>query len=161
MRFIADCHLGKIAKYLRIFGFDTLYFQSIDDSDIIDIAQEEKRFILTSDKGLYDRAKKITLFIPHGEFETQLKFIFTKLDLASKIDPFKRCIDCNGELLNVPKNEIIDDVALKTKIFHDSFQKCTGCGRIYWEGDHFKKMQLFINRFLKSLENEKDKPQSI
>ncbi len=156
MKFIADCHLGKIAKYLRIFGFDTLYFQTIDDNDIIDIALSQNRIVLTSDKGLYERLKDKTLYIPHGEFETQLKFIFTKLELGSKIDPFKRCIDCNGELVKVPKNEIIDEVALKTKIFHDNFQKCTGCGRIYWEGDHFKKMQLFIENFLKSLEDEKN-----
>lgn len=152
MKFIADCHLGKIAKYLRIFGFDTLYFQTIGDNNIINIAKKEERITLTSDKGLFERVKGPKLYIPHGEFKVQLEYIFLRFDLLKKIKPFSRCIRCNGELEKVNKNEVIDDLLIKTKIFHDDFQKCTQCGRIYWHGDHYHKMYKFVNNFIKELE---------
>ncbi len=148
MKFIADCHLGKVAKYLRIFGFDTLYFQSIDDNDIINIANQEDRIVLTSDKELYSRIKHKALYIIHGEFEEQLRAIFKHFDLYKQINPFSICIECNGKLEKVSKNEVIDSVDLKTQIFHDNFDRCTKCGRIYWEGDHFKSMKSFVDVFL-------------
>ncbi len=148
MKFIADCHLGKVAKYLRIFGFDTLYFQSIDDNDIINIANQEGRIVLTSDKELYSRIKHKALYIIHGEFEEQLRAIFKHSDLYKQINPFSICIECNGKLEKVSKNEVIDSVDLKTQIFHDNFDRCTKCGRIYWEGDHFKSMKAFVDVFL-------------
>ena len=149
MKFIADCHLGKVAKYLRIFGFDTLFFQSIADDDIIEMAKQEDRIVLTSDRGLFERLPERTLYIEHGDFETQLRFIFKELELYSKINPFTRCIECNGELKKVSKNEVMGEVKFKTQIFHDDFNKCDKCGRIYWEGDHFKKMRSWVDEFLK------------
>lgn len=153
MKFLADCHLGKIAKYLRIFGFDTLYYQSIDDDDIITIAKKENRIVLTSDQGLYKRIPEITLYVEQDEFLNQLTFIFKELDLYHKIKPFTRCIDCNGKLKRVDKNTLIDDLKIKTKIFHDKFDQCSECKRVYWEGDHYKKMLQFIDEFLKNTMN--------
>lgn len=152
MRFIADCHLGKVAKYLRLFGFDTLYFQTIDDNDIIDIAKKENRVVLTSDKELFERMKTKALYIPHGEFEIQLKYIFLRFDLLDKINPFSRCIACNGKLEKVDKYSLMKDLKIKTKIFHDNFEKCKQCGKIYWHGDHYKKMFKFVNNFIKELQ---------
>ena len=148
MKFIADCHLGKVAKYLRIFGFDTLFFQTIEDDKIIHIANKENRIVLTSDKELYSRIKKRALYIEHGEFEKQLRAIFNHFDLYEQINPFSICIECNGKLEKVSKNEVIDSVDLKTKIFHDDFERCTQCGKIYWEGDHFKSMKAFVDSFI-------------
>jgi len=149
MKFIADCHFGKIAKYLRIFGFDTLFFQTISDDDIIDLAKKENRIVLTSDKGLYSRIPDITLYLEHGEFQKQLREIFEHYDLYKEVKPFTRCIDCNGELQSVDKNLLLDQLELKTKIFHDRFNQCKECKRIYWEGDHYKKMSRFVEDFLK------------
>ncbi len=149
MKFIADCHLGKIAKYLRIFGFDTLYFQTIDDNDIIKIAKKENRIVLTSDVELYQRLKDTNiLYIYHGKFEEQLLEIFNYYNFFDKCVPFTLCIECNGELKNVLKNEVIDHIPPKTKLYHDDFLKCKECGKVYWQGDHFKKMQKFVNSFI-------------
>jgi uncharacterized protein with PIN domain len=82
MKFIADCHLGKIAKYLRIFGFDTLYFQSMDDDSIIEIAHKEQRYLLTSDKILYERMKHHNaLYLVHAVFEEQLNHSPLRMNL--------------------------------------------------------------------------------
>lgn len=149
MRFIADCHLGKIAKYLRIFGFDTLYFQSIDDDDIIDIAKKEERYLLTSDKILYQRMKHHNaLYITHAGFEKQLKEIFHHYKLFDKCDPMSRCIRCNGVLKKIEKQEVIEELKAKTKKYFDTFYRCEECGKIYWHGDHYKNMLKFVNRFI-------------
>ena len=155
MKFIADCHLGKVAKYLRIFGFDTLYFQSIDDDDIIDIALKEDRFVLTSDKELYERMKKHNaLYLVHAEFETQLKEVFAHYKLFDKVKPLSRCITCNGEIEHIDKQEVIDELKEKTKKYYDNFDRCKSCGRVYWHGDHYKNMLRFVQQFI--AENKKE-----
>lgn len=149
MKFIADCHLGKVAKYLRIFGFNTLYFQTIDDNDIIKIAEDEGRLVLTSDKELYERMKKHnTLYLSHADFQTQLKKVFEHYDLFDKVEPLSRCIACNGELEKVDKQEIIDELQEKTKKYFDNFDRCKNCGKVYWHGDHYKKMLQFVESFI-------------
>ena len=149
MKFFADCHLGKIAKYLRIFGFDTLYFQTIDDDDILDIATKEDRIILTSDKELFLRSKHLdALYVAHGEFEEQLKKIFWHYNLFDKSVPMSRCIKCNGKLKKIEKAEVISDLKIKTKKYFDTFHICEDCGSIYWPGDHHKNMLKFVNDFI-------------
>lgn len=149
MKFIADCHLGKVAKYLRIFGFDTLFFQTIDDNDIIKIAEDEGRLVLTSDKELYKRMKKHNaLYLPHADFETQLKEVFEHYNLFRQVNPLSRCIACNGELEKVDKQEIINELEEKTKKYFNDFDRCKNCGRVYWHGDHYKKMLKFVESFI-------------
>ncbi|WP_345980870.1 Mut7-C RNAse domain-containing protein [Sulfurimonas sp. HSL3-2] len=149
MKFIADCHLGKIAKYLRIFGFNTLYFQSIDDDDIIEIAQKEERFLLTSDKILFQRMKHHdALYLVHAGFEEQLKEIFHHYKLFDKTRPLSRCIKCNGELEKIEKLEIIEELKAKTRKYFDTFEKCKECGTVYWHGDHYKNMLKFVDEFI-------------
>lgn len=149
MKFIADCHLGKIAKYLRIFGFDTLYFQSIDDDDIIEIAQKEERALLTSDKVLYERMKHHNaLYLAHAGFEEKLRDIFHHYKLFDKTKPLSRCIKCNGELEEIDKLEVIDELMAKTKKYFDTFARCKECGAVYWHGDHYKNMLKFVDEFI-------------
>jgi len=149
MKFFADCHLGKIAKYLRVFGFDTLYFQTIDDDDIIDIAKKEDRFILTSDKELFLRVKHLdALYLSHAEFEEQLKKIFLHYKLFDKTAPLSRCIKCNGMLKKIDKKEVVADLKIKTKKYFDTFHICEECGSVYWQGDHYKNMLKFVKDFI-------------
>jgi len=132
MKFIADCHLGKIAKYLRIFGFDTLYFQQIEDNDIIKISQKQMRTVLTSDVELYGRLKnKDAYYVCHGEFKQQLLDIFRHFNLFDKCKPFTLCLDCNNEIQTVSKDKVVDHIPPKTKLYHDDFYKCKRCGKIY------------------------------
>jgi uncharacterized protein with PIN domain len=155
MKFIADCHLGKIAKYLRIFGFDTLYFQSIDDNDIIEISHREQRLLLTSDKILYERMKHHNaLYLLHAGFEEQLREIFHHYKLFDKCKPLSRCIKCNGELEKIEKQEVLEELKAKTKKYFDTFARCKECGRVYWHGDHYKNMLKFTDEFI--AENKKE-----
>jgi len=149
MKFIADCHLGKIAKYLRIFGFDTLYFQSIDDDYIIEIAIKEERFVLTSDKELYRRLKNHNaLYLEHADFETQLKEIFHHYGLFDKCKPLSRCIKCNGEIEKIDKLEAMQELKAKTTKYFNTFDRCKECGTVYWRGDHYKNMLKFVEEFI-------------
>ena len=100
--FIADCHLGKLAKYLRVMGFDTLYFNTIDDNDLIELADKEKRIILTRDRALHEREKAPTFYLKPVENLEQLKI----LQEYFKIKSYKfisRCIICNTQLQSIEK----------------------------------------------------------
>ncbi|NOY97103.1 MAG: Mut7-C ubiquitin/RNAse domain-containing protein [Chlorobi bacterium] len=148
-KFILDAHLGKLAKYLRMIGFDTLYKNDYTDSTIREIGRTEHRIILTRDKGLLN-SKKVT----HGYYvraihpEEQLSEIIEKLDLYSRIDPLSRCLICNGKLKKVNKEDILEQVKPDTAQFFNSFYQCPSCNKIFWEGSHYDRMSRFIKRIL-------------
>jgi len=145
-KFILDVHLGKLAKYLRMLGFDTTYQNDYDDKNIIRISLAEHRIILTRDIGIL-KVKSVT----HGYFirnqipKDQLTEVLTHFDLFKTIDPFNRCIKCNGKLELVAKEEIIQQIKPLTKKYFDKFFRCTLCQSIFWEGSHFDHMNEFIN----------------
>lgn len=148
VKFIADVHLGKLARYLRMCGFDTLYEKDYSDDEIIIISSLQKRIILTRDKRLLNN-RKVThgLRIRSGNPESQLKEVFDRLDLKNLAKPFTRCMGCNTLLVDVPKEKIIDKLPPRTKEFYNTFKLCPQCNQIFWEGSHFKRMQEFINGF--------------
>jgi uncharacterized protein len=139
--FILDVHLGKLAKYLRMLGFDTLYRNDYEDQEIIDISVSEKRIILTRDIGILKNSK-----ITHGYWirsqqpGEQVKEVIQRFDLSKSIKPLSRCIECNGRIAEVEKEEIMDQLKPKTILFFHEFYQCTSCGKVYWEGSHFSKM---------------------
>jgi uncharacterized protein with PIN domain len=149
LKFILDVHLGKLAKHLRLCGFDTIYRKDYDDAEIIRLALSEKRIILTHDLGIL-KNKLVT----HGYWvrsqipEKQLKEVLIRFDLKNLIRTFTRCIECNGVLLEVPKNEIIERLLPKTRQYYQEYKKCPDCDRIYWEGSHFEKMKKFISEIV-------------
>ena len=143
-KFIADCHLGKLAKYLRVMGFDTLYFNSIDDNDLIEIADREERIILTRDKELHERGNAPTFYLEPIDNLEQLRalhkhFFIKDFELRS------RCIVCNVLLESVEKNSIEEKIPKKVKLYFSEFEICPTCKRIYWHGDHYKRMMKTIN----------------
>ncbi len=148
VKFIADVHLGKLARYLRMCGFDTLYEKDYSDDEIIIISSLQKRIILTRDKRLLNN-RKVThgLRIRSGNPESQLKEVFDRLDLKNLAKPFTRCMGCNSLLVDVPKEKIFDKLPPRTREFYDTFRLCPQCNQIFWEGSHFKRMQEFINGF--------------
>lgn len=154
IKFIPDVHLGKLVKFLRMAGFDTVYDSSYDDNEIIDISLSEKRIILTRDKILL-RNRKIT----HGYWvrstnpRIQMNEILSRFDLRERMHPFTRCIECNSLIMDVPKETISERLPAKTKKYYDIFKICPGCGRIYWEGSHYEKMKAFTD----SLRSDQDK----
>lgn len=144
-KFILDVHLGKLARYLRTIGFDTLYKNNFKDSEIIKISLEQKRTILTRDVALLKNSE-----VTHGywirskEPQEQLIEIIKRLDLSKSIIPFYRCSECNGIIKEVSKELILDKLQAGTKKYFNRFFQCNSCSKVYWRGSHYKKMERFI-----------------
>jgi|GEM_PF-64873 len=148
-KFIADCHLGKLAKYLRIMGFDTLFFPHIDDDDLIIIANKENRIILTRDRELSQRKNAPVLFLEPTDTKEQLKMLIKYYKLKEHPAPFSRCIVCNTPLQVIEKKNIIERLPEKVIKHFDYFEYCPACDRIYWQGDHYRHMMEFLEQVLK------------
>ncbi|MGB8319262.1 MAG: Mut7-C RNAse domain-containing protein [Ignavibacteriaceae bacterium] len=148
-KFVLDVHLGTLARYLRMTGFDTKYKNDDDDDEIVDVSLNEKRTILTRDKGILKRNE-----VTHGYFvrnqnpELQLKEVAERFSLKNEIREFERCLECNTRLEKIDKEEIIERLPLKVKQRHNNFWYCRNCDKIYWRGTHFEKMREIINRLL-------------
>ncbi len=145
IRFVADVHLGRLAKYLRLLGFDTVYDMSLQDSKIISISLSQNRIILTRDRGIL-KNRRIThgYWIRSADPRKQTAGIVSKFDLRKIFKPFTRCLECNSLINNVPKEEISARLLPKTRKYYNVFRICPDCGRIYWEGSHFEKMKQFV-----------------
>ncbi len=150
VRFVLDTHLGKLAAYLRMLGFDTLYGNSAGDRELALISQRERRILLTRDVGLLKHGR-IThgYFVRETDFRNQLAEILRRFDLARSVKPFTRCLRCNARLEAAPAATVAERVPPKTREYYDEFLLCPGCGRIYWKGSHYRRMQAFIERLLK------------
>ncbi len=153
IKFILDTHIGKLCKYLRIFGFDSLYGRDYEDLDIINTAHAEKRIILTRDKGLLKNKK-----VDHGYWlrsqipEEQLKEVVLRFSLINLIRSFTRCLVCNGNLIEVNKNEVDDFLLPDTRKYYFKFVKCAVCGKVFWKGSHFERMKKFIDEFINEID---------
>ncbi|MFW5985873.1 MAG: Mut7-C RNAse domain-containing protein [Halanaerobiales bacterium] len=143
-RFILDSHLGKLARYLRMFGFDTLYRNDYQDKEIVDIALEEDRIILTRDHGLLMR-KRVTYgyFIREDLPRRQLTALYNRYNLDRYDNSRGRCPVCNTLLQSVNKEEILDRLEPKTKKHYHKFYLCSSCDKIYWKGSHFEALEEY------------------
>ena len=151
-KFIADCHLGKLAKYLRLMGVDTLYFPHIEDNKLILMAKDENRTILTRDRLLSKRKNVPVFFLEATDTKTQLQVLIEHYNIKHP-SPFSRCIVCNTPLQVIEKEKVIDDLPKKVKKYFNYFEYCPSCDRIYWQGDHYRHMMEFMAKVL----NEADK----
>ena len=142
--------LGKLAKWLKILGFDALFFNKIEDDDLLSRARKEKRILLTRDTGLIEKAKDVdTLFLESEEWRDQVKQVLDKFSLWERVNPHTRCIDCNVKLKDLPKKNAKNLVTPFVYKHADSFALCSGCGRVFWRGTHFKDMEFKIEELLK------------
>lgn len=142
--------LGRLARWLRFLGFDTLYYSDISDSRLIRIAREQNRFVLTRDTRLVRiRAVKDYLLIKANDSYSQLLEVITTLNLR-EFNPFSICVECNGQLTRISdKKEIIDLVPEFVFLNFNLFLKCSNCGKIYWEGSHPQKFKEKLSKILK------------
>ena len=147
IRFVLDTHLGKLAKYLRMLGFDTLYDNQFTDRELAGLAATgERRILLTRDVGLL-KHKQIT----HGYFvrETvprrQLREVLERFDLMGLASTFKRCVNCNGLLVKLEKSEARGRVPPGIYEQLDDFVVCPDCRQVYWKGSHYDRMMKFID----------------
>jgi uncharacterized protein with PIN domain len=150
MRFVVDCMLGKLAKWLKILGFDALFFSKIEDDELLDLARKENRILLTKDTGLIQRAKDIpTLFLESENWKDQIQQVLDHFHLREKVAPHTRCIDCNVALKDLPKKNAENLVSSFVFEKAESFALCPICGRVFWRGTHFKDMEKKIQKILK------------
>ena len=150
-RFVADAHLGGLAHMLRMLGFDTLYDNHYLDDAIVAIGEQDGRIVLTRDRELLKRRA-----VTHGCYvhalksEDQLREIVERLDLARSAKPFTLCLHCNAPLRPVDKADVIDRLPPKVRELYERFSTCDACGRVYWEGSHWRNMRRMLNGLLPS-----------
>ncbi|HLH05346.1 MAG TPA: Mut7-C RNAse domain-containing protein [Bryobacteraceae bacterium] len=139
--FVVDGHLGRLAAYLRMLGFDTWYRPLADDAELAAVSSSENRLVLTRDAGLLKRrAVETGYFVRSDKPLDQLKELNTRFALIRHAHPFTRCMACNGELRAVSKDEIIDLLPPHTRATRSEFSRCSACRRIYWRGTHYERM---------------------
>ena len=139
-KFIADVMVGKLARWLRVLGFDVAYSNQYEDDEIVRIAGAENRIILTRDTGLAARRHNSQcLFIESGNYQEQIQQVLRSLDLKD-FNVFSRCLECNTPLENVDKEAVFEKIPPYVYLTQDRFAMCPSCGRIYWHGTHAEKM---------------------
>lgn len=140
--FVVDVNVGKLARLLRMVGLDTAYDRRWDDSELALVAEREKRILLTKDRGLLSR--KMVVFgryIRKEEPKEQLKEVIQLFNLDRYLAPFSRCMECNGLLVPVAKEEIIHRLLPLTRKYYNSFSICKDCQKVYWKGSHLTRME--------------------
>jgi uncharacterized protein len=148
-RFVADVHLGRTARYLRLLGFDTLYANDLDDDEIINISVLQKRIILTRDLQLLKNGQVTHgYYIRSGQPAEQVVEVIRRFDLAGKTTPFSRCTECNGQIITSSQEDIAHLLLPRTSEEFHEFSRCASCGKIYWRGSHYEQMKLWVEKVL-------------
>jgi uncharacterized protein len=145
-RFVLDVHLGRLARLLRLLGFDALWCNDASDSELARISAEEHRVLLTRDRGLLKR-REVTrgYFVRETVRRRQLQEVLRRFDLFGAIRPFGRCLECNGLLEPVAKADVEDRLPPRTRRDYDEFQRCRACAHIYWKGSHYDALRVVVD----------------
>lgn len=144
-QFILDVHLGTLAKYLRMLGFDTLYENDYEDREIVETAMKEKRIILTRDRGILKRSSvEYGYLIRSFNPRKQLHEVLKRYMLYRQISPLTRCLMCNGRIVPISKKEIMNNIPKKSREAFDEFYICEKCHRVYWKGSHYERFKEII-----------------
>lgn len=144
-RFVADTHLGALARFLRMLGFDTLHDNGFADDEIERIALSQGRIVLTRDRDLLKRRS-----ITHGCYvhalrpQQQLREVFDRLQLARGARPFTLCPRCNAALRPVAKAQVEDRLPPRVGELYDRFGACEACDRVLWEGEHWQRVRALV-----------------
>lgn len=151
--FVLDIHLGQLAVYLRMLGFDTLYRNDFSDNELAQISSRERRVLLSRDRGLFKRSiVTYGYYVRNVKPRQQVIEVIKRFKLADTIRPLHRCIRCNGELQPVAKETVKGRLEPLTRQYFNEFSICRDCGQIYWKGSHYFKMLNFIDSLLNSEE---------
>lgn len=146
-RFVVDGHLGRLAAYLRMLGFDTWYRTDADDDRLAAVADAERRILLTRDRGLLKRSiVRRGAFVRSDRPVEQLVEVARRFGLVERWRPFGRCLRCNAELVIADREEVLDRLQPLTRIYYDDFRRCPGCGAVYWKGSHHARMARLVER---------------
>jgi uncharacterized protein len=141
-RFVLDVHLGRLAAYLRLLGFDCLYRNDYGDDDLLSISHAEHRIVLSRDTGLLKRAS-----LTHGAFlhatdpRRQLREVLDRFQLETRLAPFSRCARCNGGVEPLSAECAVPRVPRNIALHQRDFSHCTSCGQVYWPGSHLTRLR--------------------
>jgi uncharacterized protein len=146
-KFVLDVHLGRLAGYLRMLGFDTLYDNRSTDPELVKISVEQGRVLLTRDRGLLKHSLVTRgYWLRETDSRRQVVEVVRRFDLARSLSPFTRCLVCNGMLATVAKAEVEKLVPQRVLEWCNEFQRCSDCERVYWKGSHYRRMGLWIEQ---------------
>ena len=146
-RFIADAHLGRLARYLRFLGYDTLYRNAWSDRELVALAVAQQRILLTRDRGaLMHRTLTHGCYLRDDAPLAQLAALAQRLELSA--DPARpgRCMMCNEPLLPADKATVEARLLPQTRAHHDQFWRCPACDRVYWRGSHWERLRRSVDQ---------------
>ena len=145
VRFVADVHLGRLAAFLRLCGFDTLVDD--DDAEVAGIGARDARVVLTRDVGLLKRTIiHYGYWVRRTDPEHQLAEVLARFGLVDRMQPFTRCLECNTLLVPADADSVADRLPARTRENFQQFHECTACGRVYWPGSHYTRLRDLIDR---------------
>ena len=147
MSFVVDNHLGRLAVYLRMLGFDTLYRNDYNDDELAQIAGQGERVLLTRDQRLLMRSQVRRGYWVRSKIpREQIVEVLHRFGLSAQVVPFKRCMRCNGLLQPVEKETVLHRLEPLTNKYFDQFRICSECSQVYWQGSHYERMANFIDQ---------------
>ncbi len=154
MKFIVDCNAGKLAKWLRVMGYDTLFIRDIDDNDLIRIGIREKRIVLTKDSHIRERrivseGKVKVVLLEDDNPKEQLRQVVKMFYLDLNMKPFSLCLECNEALVPRKSKEVENLVPPYVFKTQSNYMECPACHRIYWKGTHWQRMKKGLEKLLK------------
>jgi len=148
-RFALDVHLGKLARLLRMVGFDAQYSNMISDEDLARLARGETRIILSRDRGLLKRRTVTHGYLVRSDApRRQLAEVLRRFDLAGSLHMFSRCMECNLPLARVDKADVASQLPEVVALTYNDFSRCAGCGRVFWRGTHWERMKALAAEVL-------------
>jgi hypothetical protein len=147
--FVADVHLRKLARLLRLLGFDVVFRDDADDPELVELSVREGRILLTRDRQLLKHGA-----LTHGYFVRserpveQVREVIRRFDLAGQVRPFTRCLECGGPLERVAKEQVLERIPPRTAAWLDEYVLCQGCGKLYWRGTHYGRLEHLVSEVL-------------
>jgi uncharacterized protein with PIN domain len=160
--FVVDVHLGQLASYLRMLGFDSLYQNDYVDSELAELSALQGRVLLSQDRGLLKRNQ-----VQHGycvreaQPRQQLVEVLSRFELIDSITPFSRCMSCNQILETVSADKVRSSVPVRVFKVQRQFRICPGCRRVYWQGSHHTRMEALIERIIEEIKSPYKRTQNI
>ena len=153
IKFIVDNNVGKLAKWLRVLGYDTLFINPIADDELVRIALSEGRIILTKDTQILRRRVAMTgqvrvIYVESDSIREQLRQVIEALELDHRSLRFSRCLECNEPLIRQEREQVRNRVPSYVYQTQAQYMSCPRCGRIYWRGTHWSRMKGEIERVM-------------
>ena len=148
-RFVLDVHLGRLARHLRLAGFDAEYRNDFADAELVERAVADRRILLTRDRGVLKHTAvthgyAVRSTVPADQFREVLR----RFDLFGRVAPFTRCLQCNFLLVETDATEVSSRIPPRVRARHTTFRMCQGCGRVYWAGTHHDRLSTFLRTAL-------------